>query len=199
MLVLEGELEQINIMQTTSIPASATTLTSAAALQSLHSELHNQFNSNLHRQFFIGFDQLFNQLDNKNWRSPDNAYPPHSIVRLGDDSFAIELAVAGFKSEELDIEFKEAILSVKGLKTDRREYDYKGISSRPFTKTFRLAEYVQVINSTLEDGILSITLKRIIPEEKRAKKIKISTVTQSLLSQETPNTTSKEPLQQLNG
>lgn len=169
--------------------------TAAALHRTIHNELNKQFNSNSHRQFFIGFDQLFNQLDNKTWKTENNIYPPHNIVRLGDDSYAIELAVAGFKQDELDIEFKEAILSIKGLKTDRREYDYKGISSRPFTKTFRLAEYVQVINSTLEDGILSITLKRVIPEEKRTKKIKINSATTSIptpalkeLSAELPKT-----------
>lgn len=169
--------------------------TAAALHRTIHNELNKQFNSNSHRQFFIGFDQLFNQLDNKTWKTENNIYPPHNIVRLGDDSYAIELAVAGFKQDELDIEFKEAMLSIKGVKADNREYDHKGISSRQFVKTFRLAEHVQVIDSVLEYGILSITLKRVIPEEKRAKKIKINSARTSIptpalkeLSAELPKT-----------
>ena len=126
------------------------------------------------RQFFVGFDSLFNQLDSELFQNATDAYPPHNIVKHDEDNFTIELALAGFKESDFDIEVKDGLLSIVGTREDNRAYAHKGISSRSFEKKFRLAEYVTVIDSTFENGILSVKLRHILPEGKKAKKILVN-------------------------
>jgi molecular chaperone IbpA len=97
------------------------------------------------------------------------------VVKLTDDSYVIELAVAGFCQSELNIETVEHSLVITGenAEKDEREYSHKGISARKFTRRFTLAEYVHVSEASLQDGILSISLDRIIPEEKKPRTIAI--------------------------
>lgn len=121
--------------------------------------------------FLVGFDSLFSQLEEL--KDLSNTYPPHNIIRLDDDSYTIELAVAGFKPSDIEIELKDQLLSICGEKEDTRAYSYRGISSKRFSKSFRLAEYVEVMETILAEGILSITLKHTIPEDKKPKKIAI--------------------------
>lgn len=130
--------------------------------------------STTYRPFGIGFEQLFQEFDSIQ-KENSNVYPPHNVVKLTDDSYVIELAVAGFSNDELNIETVESSLVITGEKTekDEREYSYKGISARKFTRRFTLAEYVNVSDASLQNGILSISLKRIIPEEKKPRIIKI--------------------------
>jgi len=128
------------------------------------------------RQFFIGFDDLFNLLEAQPWKAEANSfgtYPPHNVIKIDEDNYTIEFAVAGFKSEDIDLEVTDSVLRITGGKKDEREYSHKGISSKNFFKTFTLADYVVVTGSTLEDGILSIHLKRELPESKKARKISI--------------------------
>jgi molecular chaperone IbpA len=131
----------------------------------------------LHRHA-VGFDRMFEELNRTFAASKDN-YPPHNIVQLDETHFVIEVAVAGFKESEVDVELKDNLLTVKGERAkdeDKPEVEYlhKGISTRNFTRTFPLAENVEVRAATVENGILSIALERIIPEEKKAKKIAIT-------------------------
>jgi molecular chaperone IbpA len=130
--------------------------------------------STTYRPFGIGFDQLFREFDLIN-KENTNVYPPHNVVKLDEDNFVIELAVAGFDTKELDIETLENSLVVTGEKSgkDEREYSHKGISTRKFTRRFSLAEHVHVSGASLEHGILSISLERQIPEEKKPRNIKI--------------------------
>lgn len=124
------------------------------------------------RASFIGFDQLFNQIGTAlNSEVPN--YPPHNVVKIDEDHYLIEIAVAGFKEENLDIEQKESVLTVTGTKDDDRAYIHKGISSRNFTRVFTLNEHVQITSTSLENGFLTIGLERVIPEEQKPKKIKI--------------------------
>ena len=128
------------------------------------------------RQFFIGFDDLFNLLESQPWKAEANTfgtYPPHNVIKIDEDNYTIEFAVAGFKSEDIDLEVMDSVLRITGGKKDEREYSHKGISSKNFFKTFTLADYVVVTGSTLEDGILSIHLKRELPESKKPRKISI--------------------------
>ena len=129
------------------------------------------------RSFFVGFENLFNELEviNKNGRSTNNNYPPHNIVKVDEEKFLIELAVAGFTESDIDLEVKDGILTVAGKidSTDEREYAYKGISSRKFEKSFRLAEYVVIDGADLVNGILIIHARVEVPEEKKPKKIQI--------------------------
>lgn len=131
----------------------------------------------LHRHA-IGFDRMFEELNRTFAASKDN-YPPHNIVQLDDTHFVIEVAVAGFKESEVDVELKDNLLTVKGERAKEEdkpevEYLHKGISTRNFTRTFPLAENVEVRAATVENGILAIALERIVPEEKKAKKIAIT-------------------------
>ena len=128
------------------------------------------------RQFFIGFDDLFNLLESQPWKAEANTfgtYPPHNVIKIDEDNYTIEFAVAGFKSEDIDLEVMDSVLRITGGKKDEREYSHKGISSKNFFKTFTLADYVIVTGSTLEDGILLIHLKRELPESKKPRKISI--------------------------
>ena len=135
------------------------------------------------RQFFIGFDDLFNLLESQPWKAEANTfgtYPPHNVIKIDGDNYTIEFAVAGFKPEDIDLEIMDSVLRITGGKKDEREYSHKGISSKNFFKTFTLADYVVVTGSTLEDGILSIHLKRELPESKKARKISINADKQCL-------------------
>ncbi len=133
----------------------------------------------LHRHA-IGFDQLFEQMERTfaNSRGNDN-YPPHNVIKLDDTHFVVEVAVAGFKQDEIDVELKDGVLVVKGEKAKteedtKPEYLHKGISARNFTRNFTLAENVEVRGATVENGILAVALELVIPEEKQPKKIQIT-------------------------
>jgi molecular chaperone IbpA len=125
------------------------------------------------RASFVGFDHMLDELD-RAARHANDHYPPHNIVRLGDHDYLIELAVAGFKRDEIEVEVNDRTLSVKGEHVkEGREYIHKGISAKKFHRTFRLSEYVQVHGADIQDGVLAIQLKVVLPEEKRPRKIKI--------------------------
>lgn len=132
----------------------------------------------LHRNA-IGFDRLFDELSRTfvNSRNDGN-YPPYNIVKLDDTNYAVELAVAGFAQDEIEIELKENMLTVRGEKAaveeaDTREYMHRGISARTFIRTFTIADHVEVKEAVVSNGILTIALEHIVPEEKKAKKIQI--------------------------
>ena len=128
----------------------------------------------------IGFERMFEELNRTfaNSRGGDN-YPPHNVVQLDDTRYVIEVAVAGFAESELDVELKENVLTVKGEhpKTEETKdinYLHKGISTRNFTRNFPLAENVEVRGATVKNGILSVALELVVPEEQKPKKIAIS-------------------------
>ena len=132
----------------------------------------------LHRHA-IGFDQMFEQMERTFANSRGDNYPPHNVVKLDDTHFVIEVAVAGFKQDEIDVELKDGVLVVKGEKAKtedeaKPEYLHKGISARNFTRTFTLAENVEVRGATVENGILAVALELVVPEEKKPKKIAIT-------------------------
>ena len=125
------------------------------------------------RSSFVGFDHLFNELDHA-VRHANDHYPPHNIIRTGENDYLIELAVAGFKRDELNIEVKDRTLRVTGEhESIGRDYIHRGISTKRFQRTFRLSEYVQVHGADLVDGVLAIELKVVVPEEMRPRKINI--------------------------
>jgi molecular chaperone IbpA len=125
------------------------------------------------RSSFVGFDHLFNELEHVARHANDH-YPPHNIIRTGDTDYLIELAVAGFTRDELNIEVKDRTLVVTGEHQSKgREYIHRGISTKKFKRTFRLSEHVHVNGADLQDGVLSVELKYIVPEELRPRKIEI--------------------------
>lgn len=127
------------------------------------------------RTSFVGWEKLFDELTRAQSLGAHNNYPPHSIIRLDDDHFLIEIATAGFNRDELSIEVKDSSLTVTGKKdkVDERDYVHKGIGLRDFTRQFTLAEHVNVTSANLDNGILSITLEREIPEEERPVRVEI--------------------------
>ena len=127
------------------------------------------------RSGFIGFDHIFDQLENIHKHAKDH-YPPHNVVKEDEFKFTLELAVAGFKQEHIDIEVNDGVLTIKGDRPARREqnkYVHKGISARNWKKSFRLSEYTEVNGADLQDGILTVGLEVVLPAEKQPRKILI--------------------------
>jgi molecular chaperone IbpA len=123
----------------------------------------------------IGFDHLFNLLDEIQHRTEDN-YPPYNIERLGEDRFQISLALAGFSPDEIAVTAEQNVLTVEGRKSDKdqHEYLYQGISARPFKRQFNLADYVQVKTASFDNGLLQVQLVREIPEAMKPRRIAIN-------------------------
>jgi molecular chaperone IbpA len=127
----------------------------------------------------IGFDRLFNLLDQSNGDSAPG-YPPYNIERLGENDYRISVAVSGFAQNELSIVAKENTLTIKGEKAanengNKSEVLYRGIAARAFERAFQLADFVQVKNASLENGLLHVDLVREIPEAAKPRSIPIST------------------------
>jgi len=120
------------------------------------------------------FDRIVNQIDS----ATSTNYPPYDIVRTGDETYEIRVAVAGFVQAEIDVEFDNGTLIVKGEKVTNDgtdvEYLHHGISGRSFVRTFSVAEYVEVKDAVLADGILTVKLERLVPESQKPKKIAVS-------------------------
>ena len=125
------------------------------------------------RSSFVGFDHLFNELEYTAKHSNDH-YPPHNIIKTSDSDYLIELAVAGFSQDELTVEVKDRTLTVTGEHVSKgRNFIHRGISTKKFKRNFRLSEHVNVHGADIQDGILAIELKYVIPEEMRPRKISI--------------------------
>lgn len=127
----------------------------------------------------VGFDRVFDILDRQFANSVSTTYPPYNIIKEGDDNYKIEVAVAGFREDELDITVKDSVLTVTG--EQKREEDaegltylHKGISARSFTRTFTLGDHVEVKGAVVQNGLLVISLEREVPEAAKPKKIAIT-------------------------
>lgn len=127
----------------------------------------------------VGFDRLFSLLDQSASESSPG-YPPYNIERTGENNFRISVAVSGFSQNEISIVAKENTLTIKGEKVANEngqtaEVLYRGIASRAFERQFQLADFVQVKNASLENGLLHVDLVREIPEAKKPRQIPITT------------------------
>ncbi|MCY6379240.1 Hsp20 family protein [Hoeflea prorocentri] len=127
----------------------------------------------------VGFDRLFTMLDSLAQPDQSQTYPPYNIERTGDNSYRITMAVAGFGEDDLSIEAREHVLTVKGDKSDNKdggegEFLYRGIAKRTFERRFQLAEYVEVKGAKLENGLLHVDLVREIPEAMKPRRIEIT-------------------------
>ncbi|MBS0411750.1 MAG: Hsp20 family protein [Proteobacteria bacterium] len=123
----------------------------------------------------VGFDRLADLLDAATTETA-NGYPPYNIERTAENAYRIEIAVAGFKPEDLNIEVKENLLTVQGRKVandDAKRYLHRGLAERNFERRFQLADYVVVTDAKLADGLLSISLKRELPEALKPRRIEI--------------------------
>ena len=132
-------------------------------------------------KFGIGFDNMLEELLRVNQQQANTNYPPYNIVKQDEDHFAIEIAVAGFREGDINITVEKNILTIKGeqvqdLDEDVKEVEYvhRGISARNFARTFTLADHVEVVGATVENGILRIELERQVPEEQKPKTVAIT-------------------------
>jgi molecular chaperone IbpA len=126
----------------------------------------------------VGFDRLFDMLDQTSHLQANDTYPPYNIERADEDHYRISLALAGFSPDEVTITAEQNVLTVEGSKAHKpeTEYLYQGISSRPFRRVFNLAEYVQVKSASFEDGLLKIELVREVPEAMKPRRVAINGV-----------------------
>lgn len=136
----------------------------------------NQNNMKDIDKFFIGFDEQFNKIaqlhDDLTKNIPN--YPPYNIRKTGDSTYVIELAVAGFGKQEIDITLDDNKLIISGnAKDDSENFLFRGIANRAFTRTFALDEKIEIQDASLVNGMLKIALERIIPEHKKPKKIEV--------------------------
>lgn len=127
----------------------------------------------------IGVDRLFDRIMHQfDHATQVGNYPPHDVVKTGDETYEIRLAVAGFSQGELDITFHDGELTVTGEQNREEsaavEYLHRGISARKFTKTFTLADHVEVKSALAQDGILTVQLERLVPESAKPKTIAIT-------------------------
>jgi molecular chaperone IbpA len=131
----------------------------------------------LNDPFFIGFNRDFDKLSRIHTHATGTNYPPYNVITTEDEGiFFIELAVAGFAKEDLDVSVKEQVLTVKGeIKDSESEptYAHRGIAARKFSREFALGEFIEVTGAVAENGMLKISLERIVPEDKKPKSIKI--------------------------
>lgn len=144
------------------------------------------YNTLLPRSAFIGFDRLFDELERSFDRRP-NTYPPYNLVKVDDEHFRIELAVAGFSENDIDITLNNGTLTIKSTNGNKEEcqsdcgcYIHRGIAKRHFQREFTLAEYVEVESADIQNGVLVVNLVKNIPEEKKPKKIQIGSKSQLL-------------------
>ncbi len=122
--------------------------------------------------FFIGFNHTLNRLNHV--YSENQSYPPYNVIKLDEDSYQVEIAVAGFDKKDIEVIVDNSTLTVKGDKEESEtQFVHKGIATRKFTRSFALSEYMEVTGADMKDGMLHISIDRIIPEEKKPKTIKI--------------------------
>ena len=136
------------------------------------------------RPITVGFDNMFDHfehmMDDSFFRGTMGNFPPYNIVKTGENTYDVELALAGFSKKDIEVEYKENMLTVKSKKQDKQEETdedgnviHRGISKRMFSKSFTIANDVEVKGAELKDGLLKVSMERIIPEHKKAKTIEI--------------------------
>jgi molecular chaperone IbpA len=140
--------------------------------------MRSAFDFSPYRRSTVGFDRLFDMLENSSFGASQENYPPFDLIKKGENDYTIQLAVAGFKPDEIDITAQQNVLVVSGRKNEESEeksndFIYRGIANRSFERRFALADHIQVKGADLKDGLLSIELVREIPEAMKPKKINI--------------------------
>ena len=135
------------------------------------------------RPFSIGFDNMFDQFESllgDGRLSTQSNYPPYNIRKAGKDKYAIEVAVAGFNKNDVEVEYEDNLLTVKTKKVDKAaekdidgEIIHRGISQRSFSRSFTIADDIKVEGAEIKDGLLTIKCEKIVPEQKKRKLIPI--------------------------
>ena len=134
-----------------------------------HLDIFGQF-----RPFAIGFDRYFEDLERMSNITQTN-YPPYNVVKEDNEHFSVELAVAGFSKKDVSITKEKNVLVIEGkIEDESKDFVHKGLASRAFKRSFTLADDVEISGASLKDGILKVSLERVIPEEDKPVSIKIS-------------------------
>jgi len=130
----------------------------------------------LHRMT-VGFDRLFDEMKGRyqNSTTTSQGYPPYNVERLNEDQWRVTIAVAGFGEEDIDVTVENGNLNIVGKKVDKNDEQmvYQGIANRQFNRSFQLADYIEVEEASLKDGMLTLDLVRNVPEALKPKKIKL--------------------------
>ena len=129
----------------------------------------------------VGFDSMFDRLFGDSHRlETASSFPPYNIRKDGEEKYTIEMAVAGFSQEDLEIELKEGVLTVKSKsEKEEKEYLHRGIAKRAFSRSFTLSDDIVVKGADLVNGMLTIDLERIVPEDKKSRLIEIGQAEES--------------------
>ena len=144
----------------------------------------------------VGFDRLFDMLDQTARVEPMTNWPPYNIEKAGDDQYRITMAVAGFSPDEIELTQHESTLLVVGQKKssdEEKQYLHRGIATRAFKQTFNLADHVKVKGASLENGLLTVELVREVPEALKPRRVEIATNGQHVLAQESAKQIEHEP------
>ena len=143
-----------------------------------------------YRRTMVGFDRLFDLLENQRGAGSGDNYPPFNIERCGEDAYRITVAVAGFKPADIEITAQQNLLVVQGKKGDEAsasQFLHVGIAQRGFERRFELADYVRVQSANLEDGLLIVDLVREVPEAMKPKKVPVGTQKTLAMVKDTSN------------
>ncbi|MGA9796432.1 MAG: Hsp20 family protein [Rhizomicrobium sp.] len=126
----------------------------------------------------VGFDRLFDTLDQVSQHDASQSYPPYNIERAGENTYRVTIAVAGFAEKDLNVEVRDGLLTVIGKREETKGENkgllYQGIAGRAFERRFQLADHVEVHGAKLENGLLHVDLEQIVPEEKKPRRIQIN-------------------------
>jgi molecular chaperone IbpA len=153
-------------------------------------EMRTTFDFAPYRRSTVGFDRLFDLLETGMRGDGVDGYPPFDIERQGEDSYRITLAVAGFRPEEIEVVAQQNQLTVTGKRAedkDEGQYLHRGIAARAFERRFQLADFIEAGNARFDNGLLSIELKRVVPEAMKPRKIEIGGGTPANDRIEAPN------------
>lgn len=145
----------------------------------------NRFDFTPYRRTTVGFDRLFDLLENTRQATQGDNYPPFNIERTSETEYVVTIAVAGFKPDEIDITAQQNLLIVSGQKkvdgNDNRDFLHLGIANRNFERRFQLADHVFVRGADLADGLLIVQLERQVPEELKPRKVLIGGTTPTII------------------
>ena len=136
------------------------------------------FDVKLLNRALVGFDNFFDTFETRHANQLNTNYPPYNVIKFSENDYIIEMAVAGFKRDEITIELENDVLSIRGVKRDQKQdttqYIYHGLGARGFQRQFTLHNDLVVKDAQLEDGILRVLILHVIPENKKPKQIKIN-------------------------
>jgi molecular chaperone IbpA len=132
------------------------------------------------RDVFLGFDSLFDTLNRMETASNKQTYPPYNVVKKDDDHYLIEIAVAGFSKDDINLTLEKGVLTIEGKKKEENKEDvylHQGISARAFKRSFTLADTIKIVGADVVDGLLLVGLQNVVPEEEKPKTINLGEFT----------------------